>query len=364
MNGLKRFRKTVLGVVLSFLSASLGASQIEFEKSDNFAKNRRVAVVNFAVEYQTKIVSLSTTFGSFSSSAVEFNLDGVSKAAMQAQTEKLYQQFVKDLAASGVEVLPMSEVAKHEEYIKLKKDLVSPKEIPFTYNESKGYKNSQALVFSPASIPYHSEIGGEQAGRLTSVQNMGEMFSKAFANEVPDKLEKDLALSLNATLLKVYYVVGFGQAKASVSERFGFNFGKEQNEKTTTHGQNVTSEIYLYPEDTRFSLRVPDVSNFIFKRSNSPSQDGNAFIRLKEKVVSGTNFAVAEPKNTTGIDNTLGNAISVLGSVALSMAGAKSGSSSTQEFTVSADEKTYIDITGKLIGETQTQFIQALKAGK
>ena len=73
---------------------------------------------------------------------------------------------------------------------------------------------------------------------------------------------------------------------------------------------------------------------------------------------------MAEPKNTTGIDNTLGNAISVLGSVALSMAGAKSGSSSTQEFTVSADEKTYIDITGKLIGETQTQFIQTLKAGQ
>lgn len=354
----------VWGMVVALVVSAYGAPEVEFEKSDNFAKNRRVAVVNFAVEYQTKIVKSSSNFGSYSSSTVEFNLDGVSKAAMQAQTEKLYAQFVKELAASGVEVVPISEIAKHEEYVKLKKEQVSPKEIPFQYNDSKGFKNSQALVFSPLSLPYHSEIGAEQSGRLTSVQNMGEMFSKAFANEVPDKLEKDLAIGLNATLLKVYYVVGFGQASASVSERFGFNFIKEQNEKTTTHGQNVTSEIYLYPQDTRFSLRVPDVSNFVFKRSSSPSQDGNAFIRLKEKVVSGTNFAVAEPKNTTGIDNTLGNAISVLGSVALSMAGAKSGSSSTQEFTVSADEKTYIDITGKLIGETQSKFIQALKAGQ
>jgi len=363
---IKSLHKAFVGIILSMLSVSLyGAIEVETEKLENLAKNKRVAVVNFAVEYQTKIVKSSSNFGSFSSSTVEFNLDGVSKAAMQAQTEKLYEQFVKDLEASGIEVVPMAEVKKQEAFLTLKKNCASPKEIPFTYNESKGYKNSQALVFSPTSLPYHSEADHERSGRLISISNMGESLAKAFANEVPDKLEKDLALALNATLVKVYYVVGFGQAKASVSERFGFNFSKEQNEKTTTHGQNVTSEIYLFPEDSRLSLRVPDVSSFsMFRTSQSPSADGNGFIRLKEKVVSGTNFAVAEPKNTTGIDNTLGNAISVLDSVALSMAGAKSGSSSTQEFTVSADEKTYIDITGKLIGETQSQFIQALKAGK
>ena len=366
MGKMEGLRKTVVGIFLGMLSASLYATvEVETEKLDNLAKNRRVAVVNFAVEYQTKIVKSSSNFGSFSSSTVEFNLDGVSKAAMQEQTEKLYEQFVKELTDSGVEVVPMSEIKKQEAFLTLKKNCTSPKEIPFTYSDSKGIKNSQAFVFSPGTLPYHSEADHERSGRLISISNMGESLAKAFANEVPDKLEKDLALALNATLVKVYYVVGFGQASASVSERFGFNFIKEQNEKTTSHSQNVTSEIYLFPQDSRISIRVPDVSSFsMFRNSKSPSADGNGFIRLKEKVVSGTNFAVAEPKNTTGIDNTLGNAISVLGSVALSMAGAKGGSSSTQEFTVSADEKTYIDITGKLIGETQTQFIQTLKEGR
>ena len=366
MARIKRVRKAVVGIILSMLSVSLYAAvEVETEKLDNLAKNRRVAVVNFAVEYQTKIVKSSSNFGSFSSSTVEFNLDGVSKAAMQAQTEKLYEQFVKDLAASGIEVVSMSEVKKQEAFLTLKKNCTSPKEIPFTYSDSKGIKNSQALVFSPLSLPYHNEADHERSGRLISISNMCESLAKAFANEVPDKLEKDLAQALNATLVKVYYVVGFGQASASVSERFGFNFAKEQNEKTTTHSQNVTSEIYLFPQDSRLSLRVPDVSSFsMFRNSKSPSADGNGFIRVKEKIVSGTNFAIAEPKNTTGIDNTLGNAVSALGSVALSMMGAKGGSSSTQEFTVSADEKTYIDITDKLIGETQSKFIETLKAGQ
>lgn len=132
----------VAGSVLA-LGVTLQAAPVtEFEKADSYAKTRRVAVVNFAVEFQTKLVKTASQFGSTSSSTTEFTLKGVSKEAMQKETERLYQQFVKDLAASGVEVVPLGEIKKHEEYAKLKRSAETVHDVSFTYNKSTGFSKS------------------------------------------------------------------------------------------------------------------------------------------------------------------------------------------------------------------------------
>lgn len=354
------------GMAVVLVVSAYGAPELEFEKSDNFAKNRRVAVVNFAVEYQNHLVNTQTRFGSTSSSTTVLTLDGVSKEALQKETEKLYQQFLKELAASGVEVVPMEEIKKQEVYERLKRGASTEREVGFRYKDSSSFENSKALVFSPVALPYHPEADHERAGRFVGFSTGGETFSDIMANHgTRNEVEAELAKSLNATLLKVYYVVGFGEAKASVSERIGFNFLKEQNEKTTTHNQQTSSELFLYPEDTRFSLRVPDTSSFSWSSKNVPARDGNAFIRLKERVAAGANFAVDKPQNTNSTDTNLGNAVSALGSIALGMMGnALGGSANKQEFTVKADEKSYLNLSSKLISEVQSSFIQKLKAGQ
>ena len=45
-------KAVVAGMVWWMGIAACGAVEVEFEKADNYAKNRRVAVVNFAVEFQ------------------------------------------------------------------------------------------------------------------------------------------------------------------------------------------------------------------------------------------------------------------------------------------------------------------------
>lgn len=349
-------RRFVLAFVV-LLGISLHAAPVlEFEKADNYGKNRRVAVVNFAVEFQTKLVKMATQFGSTSSSTTEFSLKGISKEAMQKETEKLYQNFLADLSASGVEVVPLDEIKKHEEYAKLKRSGETVHDVSFTYNKSKGFSKSDAVVCSPAVLPYHSESAGETAGRFGGFDTGQESLSEVFANKGPHKdIEADLAKSLNATLLKVYYVVGFGDAKASVSDGGGW----------ISQGQKVTSELYLATDDTRFALRVPDTSSFHWSNSNSPAQDGNAFIRLKERTTAGAGFAVDSPKNANSTDTNVGNALSVLGNVALGMMGsAFGGTASKQEFTVTADEKTYLNLTSQLVDETQKAMVAKLKAGQ
>lgn len=330
----------------------------EFEKADNYAKARRVAVVNFAVEFQTKLVKSESRFGSTSSSTTEFTLKGVSKEAMQKETEKLYQLFLKDLAASGIEVVPAEEIKKHEEYSKLKRSAETIHDVSFAYNKSKGFSKSEAVVCSPAALPYHTVSAGETANRFVGFDTGQESLSEVFANSGAHKdIEADLAKSLNATLLKVYYVVGFGDAKASVSDGGGW----------IGHGQSVTSELYLATGDTQFSLRVPDVSSFHIQwnKADDPAYDGNAFIRLKERISAGAGFAVNSPQNANSTDTNAGNALSMLGNVALSLAGsAFGGTANKQEFTVTADEKTYMALTTKLIDETQKAFLQRLKAGE
>lgn len=353
-------RNAAVRVVVGFMVAAVAALHaepvLEFDKADNFAKNRRVAVVNFAVEYQTKLVKTASRFGSTSSSTTEFSLLGVTKAAMEKDTEKMYQQFLKDLAASGVEVVPLDEIKKHEEYAKLKRSAETMHDVSFTYNKSKGWSKSEAVVCSPAALPYHTESAGEVAGRFVGFDTGQEGMSEVFANRGPHKdIEADLANSLNATLLKVYYVVGFGDAKASVSDGAGY----------IGHGQSVTSELYLATDDTRFALRVPDTSSFHWSNDSSPSQDGNAFIRLKERVSAGAGFAVETPSNANTTDTNVGNALSMLGNVASNLMGSTfGGTANKQEFKVSADEKTYLQLADKLIDETQKSMIARLKAGQ
>lgn len=352
-------RTTVALIFMLTLGISLSAAPVvEFEKADNFAKNRRVAVVNFGVEFQTKLVKMATQFNSTSSTTTEFTLKGISKEAMQKESEKLYQQFLKDLAASGLEVVPYEEIVKHEEYNKLKRSAEPIRDVTFQYNQSKGFSNSEAVICSPVKLPYHPDSAGETSSRFVGFGNGQESLSEVFANKGPHKdIEAELAKSLNATLLKVYYVVGFGDAKASVSDGL-IGIG---------HGQKVTSELYLATGDTRFSMRVPDTSSFhfSFSQKSDPAYDGNAFIRLKERLSAGAGFAVDSPKNDNATGTNVGNALSMIGNVALNLMGnSYAGTANKQEFSVTADEKTYLELTSKLIDETQKTFLQKLKAGQ
>ena len=86
-------------------------------------------------------------------------------------------------------------------------------------------------------------------------------------------------------------------------------------------------------------------------------------MRLDKKLSAGADFAIDEPKNTNSTETTVGNAVSATLAVVGSLAGIRGvGSASTQEFTVTADEKRYIDTVEAMIQTVQSEFVDRLKA--
>lgn len=363
-----RFMAVLVAALAAPVLHAAEGSVIEIKSEDLTAlrKYPKVALVGYAVEQQNFLVKLATSWGSTSSSAAEVTLTGVSPAAMQALTDRLYADLVSRLEASGLEVVKLEALQQDPLYLDLKgeKPLPSPYEASFVFDKSKGFKNSKALVFSPTGLPWHIPAAHEEAARFAAGDKMSANLSRAFSGKRPvADVEEDLAKSRGITLLKAYYVVGFGKAGGRVSEMTAFNYTANRSEKTISSAANATAELYLDKTDTRLALRVPgETSMFRMRNNSSPAADGSGFVRLDKKLSAGADFAVDEPKNTNSTGTQVGNAVSATLAVVGSLAGLRGvGSSSVQEFTITADEKRYIDTVEAMVQAVQGEFVERLK---
>ena len=94
--------------------------------------------------------------------------------------------------------------------------------------------------------------------RFGAGDKMSANLSRAFSGKQPvADVENALAKARGITLLKAYYVVGFGRAGGRVSEMTSFNYVSNRSEKTISAAANATAELYLDKTDTRLALRVP-----------------------------------------------------------------------------------------------------------
>lgn len=364
-----RIAVAVAGVLACVAAQAADGPEIKAEDVDSFRKYPKVALVGYAVEYQNFLVKASSSWGSSSSSITEFTLAGVSPAAMQAATDRLYADLVARLEASGVEMVKLDEIRQDPLYANLKgeKPEPSPVEVGFTHDKSKGFKNSKALVFSPAGLPWHRPSTNEESTRFSAADKMGATLSRAFSGQKEVReVEDELAKARGITLLKAYYVVGFGKAGGSVSELTRFNFLNNRSEKTVSASANAAAELYLDKTGTRLALRVPgETSSFRLRNNSSPSADGSGFFRLDKKLSAGADFAVEAPQSSNSTETQVGNAVSVTLAVIGGLAGMRGvGTTSTQEFTVTADEKRYIDTVEAMVRSVQGEFVDRLKAAR
>jgi hypothetical protein len=88
---------------------SSAASKLVWQNEQNGVKGlNQVVIASFQVEFVTQSSAASTSSG-FSQSKVSYSLSGPSAQDMQAITDAFYAQFVADLAASGVKVIPLQD---------------------------------------------------------------------------------------------------------------------------------------------------------------------------------------------------------------------------------------------------------------
>jgi len=263
------------------MSTPASSQADQYVETEDLGKlpNKKIAITSFGIEYDTDVVYgkrnpkiTGMASGSYRSETSTLDL---SNEVMQQIADDAYGKLVKDLTAAGYEVIPYDTYKQSPAYqslIKVIGEEKSPIKVTFRYGDSETNSNSDALVFAPTGMVWYQVAAGEQGfPRANTWTNVGQQISGAvsrgFSGEQPHvKSEIALADALNASVLKVYYIVSPVRSYVSA-------------------GIPVKGKTIVGSGETRMAFRTPGAStmHFTFAKKHPPL-DGNAFVRLQKDV--------------------------------------------------------------------------------
>lgn len=192
----------------AFKPAEHATPLVEFTDPKWGRELKRVAVTQFAVEFVTndsQSARTSTFGGGGASVTARWALAGVGEAEFQAAADAFHTRFLRDLAASGLEVVPHEQVLGAAVW---KKFAAGGKPYP--------QRNDSSVVVAPpgmasygttalASTASNPSRGGVM-GLIATVQGIGSVASTLAAQGDSAQLQKDLG---GAALLEVHMRVHF-----------------------------------------------------------------------------------------------------------------------------------------------------------
>jgi hypothetical protein len=248
--------------------------------------SKTIAITSFGIEYDTKVVyPLRSCHGYQLPGGIytvrhfqkEITFD-ISNDRMQLLADTAYTKLVMDLKAAGYHVMPYETYKETPAYQSLIEIVgkESPVSITFKHGDPENLIDGEALVFAPTDLVWYSppfgEVGSRVGDTLTSLGSEILYARRGFSGgQAVTNAEVDLADALNATLLKVYYVVS--PVRSHVETKY-------QGGAMPVEGQTIVGS-----GETRLAFRTPGASRMqpTFSKKKPPV-DGNAFVRLKKDV--------------------------------------------------------------------------------
>ena len=292
---------------------------------------KKVAVPLFSVEFVITDSETAQTsgFGSTgrATATAYYKLMGVSDPDFQAITTSLYERFLADLKAAGMEVLSYEQVAASPTYKKLAAG-GAPSPI----------KSNSAITVAPLGMPIYgfnkTQTGGtsSSASLFGAISQMGAGFDAVGAALDNVALQKEL----NASLIEVQMKVNFVQL---TNNNKGF-LGR-LTDTASVDGKvspSVGSAMFRVQSTTQGSLTL----------TNPLSLDTAAFIEVRKKTTTAGDVAGAI-------------AIAML-QFAVNSRGNTSNSTGSDEMEAVADPTRYREIVGAGLGTVTQMFVQRLKA--
>lgn len=288
----------------------------------------RVAVPLFAVEFVTADNVSSSTSGFASigraSSSLYYKLLGVDEADFQALTEALYTDFLRDLAASGLEVVPPEQVRASPTYRKLAAG-----------GSAAPIRSNSAITLAPAGMAIYgfakAAAGGNNGGVFGAIASIGS--NMAAVGSAFDSIE--LGKELGASLLEVQMRVGFVQLS---DDNRGF-LGRLSGTASTTGKVN------------------PSIGSLLVGVQNGPMR---SVVTMKNTLaLDSAAFAEVREKAATTAD--------VAGAVAvglLRLAIGSSDSSSISEMEAVADPVRYREVVSGGLGAVRQMLVVRLRNGR
>ena len=248
--------------------------------------SKKVAIVSFGIEYDTKVIyPLSYCHGYQYPGGIytirHFHKEvtlGLTRERMQRLVDQAYTNLVTDFQAAGYEIIP-SELYRETPAYQALIELVepeSPASTTFRFGDSENLVTGDALVFAPTGLVWYApalgEVGSRTGDTLTSLGSEIRYARRGFSGgQAVTQAEVELADALNATLVKVYYVVS--PVRSFVETKF------------LEGGVPVEGHTIIGRGETRLAFRTPGApTNHLPFSRNTPPQDGNAFVRLKRDV--------------------------------------------------------------------------------
>ncbi|MEO8280315.1 MAG: hypothetical protein ABI564_11540 [Ideonella sp.] len=314
----------LLAVDASFQPAEMAAKVLAVSDTTTLKGITRVAVPLFAVEFVTADQVSASTSGFAAAgrarSSLYYKLLGVGEADFQAITDALYADFLRDLAASGLEVVAPEQVQASPAYSKL----ASSGSVPPIRSDS-------AITLAPPGLAVYgfakSASGGNNGGVFGAIASIGS--NMAAVGSAFDAIE--LSKELGASLIEVQMRVNFVQL---TDNNRGF-LGRISGTASATGKVNPSIGSLLVSVQNGPARSAVTMKNTL-------TLDSAAFSEVREKAASAGDIA---------------------GSVAvglLRMAIGSSDSSSSSEMEAVADPVRYREVVGAGLGTVRQMLVVRL----
>jgi hypothetical protein len=195
----KKDAATGSGAGAEFNFAAAPAAQadtfVEVTRGGNLKKIKKLAIVNFSVEFMTgKSAAVATRDGYKSSGLIVPSLD---TAAAQVIADRLYDQLVADLQASGIEVIPFAMISASKHFAKL---AGAQHQSPWPLDNA----SSTSVLIGAHGMPIYIDNPERLEGFKTAAMTFG---TNTRLHEVM------LCNEFNGNLLSVNLVVDFADVK-------------------------------------------------------------------------------------------------------------------------------------------------------
>ena len=243
-------------------------------------------------------------FADKSSTKSMMAMPDMDEALQDAIVADTYRHLKADLVAAGYEIVPEAEVAADSAY----KEIVS--KVGFV-NHSKALNAlGDAILVSPPSLtpymPYTMEgspfesgvtsyLGWPSGWGKSATQGGFSLMTAATFYKLPG-LEVALAKSLNANVVKAFYVVNIGKTTASHGRSIAGatgNFGATGVATTYTGAASAFAQVGLMPDQTRIAFRSPNGNakwQKVSLNKPAPAKDGDVVVHLAEPLLGGTDY--------------------------------------------------------------------------
>jgi hypothetical protein len=294
-----------------------------------------VVIDHFGVEFITTLKARG--HGGGSTANIDAKLEGVSDAAMQALTDRAYQDTVTALTQAGFDVIPADELQAQPAYQALMAKVAH--NAPYDVDDTGAYSR----IFAPTGMKAVFKSGADNRG---SMGDRMDAFNSKYQGEF-----SDVAKSLGVYLVRFHYLASFGSTTSSKGFLSSFT-GKAR--------AAVEAGPTLMAKSTLVQIISHDGARLF---ANSP-RGGNANIWLDAPLtVKADGYALeetttAESKTGDGVANALSMGLSLL-------TGSRSASQqSNKTMVVKLSEANFSESYLRMIDQARDAFVEQLTSAR